>query len=328
MRQYTSFHASGKTNKTAFFERDNPRVGGLLRGDRTLFSVAREAGFAGEPWELGRVPNKYFADPRNRARAVRWLARRTRKPLGDLGKEDFRKFGLSTLLTRSKPYGVVGVLKEVGALKEYRQRRRSWKTPSAVRESLLSVMRATGKRRMNQISSDDLHDHGLGGLYQKFGSIAALFRFVGVTSTAAANPYKASSAKWLSAHGHRFKSKSERDFDDILVRLLQLRPNDHEHNVPYAPGRRFTADFVSRKHGVAFEFFGWHFMRGRGNPRRQTEYRAHVRAKMAMARKFHRTLVGVIPRSNREWIIRSNKPLAEVFKRLGFQEGRHGKVEH
>ena len=291
-------------------------VSGLLRGNRTIFTVCREAGFVGEPWELGRVSNKHFSDRSNRRRALLWLEKKTGKALHELDKNDFRRHGLSTLLTRARPYGIGSLLRELGEGHDLLRARKSWKTTAQVRRALEHVLRKTGKSRLSQINSDDLRDHGFAGLYQSFGSMAKLLRTVGVQSETRENPFRATGFQWKSGHGHRFKSQVERDFDDVLSATLKLAPNEHGHNVPYIPGRDFSCDFVDRKHNVFFEMAGWFYMT-RGGSRRQREYRQHLSSKAALAHKLGRTLVTVIPRKPNEWIFRANRPIRRVFEQLG-----------
>ncbi len=312
----SDFHAAG--------------VPGLLRGGRTIYSLCREAGFKGEPWELERVPNNYFARADNRMRAVRWLEQKTGKRLGeDLDKEYFRRHGLSTLLTRKRPYGIVGLLKELGREADLRRSARGrWAKPE-IRRALDEVLAGTGKKERLEILHEDLRQHGFVGLYQRFGSMAKLFKAAGISYTGKENPYRASGFRWRSAHGHVFKSKAERDFDDLLANLLKVDASEHEHDARYHPSRDYTADFALKRHPVWFEYAGWFFL-GRGkNSVRQREYRKHLAAKMRLARQLGKSVVAILPRSPGEWVIRANRPLEQIFRELGLlgkncEEENHG----
>lgn len=303
-------------------------VSGLLRGGRTIYSLCREAGFKGEPWELERVPNNYFARSDNLMRAVQWLEQKTGKTLGGLDKEDFSRHGLSTLLTRKRPYGIGGLLKELGREADLRRGTRGRWAKAEILRAFNEVLSRTGKKEYLEILYEDLRQQGLAGLYQRFGSMAKLFKAAGVPFTGKENPYRASGFKWRSAHGHVFKSKAERDFDDLLATLLKVDVSEHEHNVHYLAGRDYSADFVSKKHPVWFEYAGWFFL-GRGKDSvRQGEYRRHLAAKMRLARRLGKTVVAVLPRSPSEWVIRANRPLEQVFRELGLLEKNREEKNH
>lgn len=314
--QKSDFHSAG--------------VSGLLRDGRSIYSLCLEAGFKGEPWELERLPNNYFTRSDNRMRAVRWLEQKTGKKLGeDLDKECFRRYGLATLLTRKRPYGIGGLLIDFGREADLRRWGKGrWAKPEILR-ALDEVLSRAKKREYLEIVYEDIRQHGLAGLYQKFGSMAKLFKAAGVSYAGKENPYRASGFRWRSGHGHVFKSKAERDFDDVLANLLRVGASEHEHNIRYHPGRDYSADFVSKKHQVWFEYAGWFFL-GRGkNTVKQREYRRHLTAKMGLARRLGKTVVAVLPRSPSEWTIRANRPLEQVFRELRLlgkkrEEKNHG----
>lgn len=131
------------------------------------------------PWlVLRQMPSCYWHDTYNRANATRWLVSVTDKKPEELIADDFKDYGLSTLLQEngSSPYLA---LREAGFnIKEgdmCELPRGYWKVRKNRVAAVRRFVESSGKKPA-EIIADDFDDAGLGGLMRhcKYSPIAAL----------------------------------------------------------------------------------------------------------------------------------------------------------
>jgi hypothetical protein len=130
------------------------------------------------PWELNKVPPKYWDDLEIRKIAIEWLAKKTDKEAAKLSKEDFNRWGLMGLLAR---YGgsPVKALYKTGFIKKpkpekFSKERILRRTPylkekKYCKEAVEFIIK---EKRIGvaQITTNHFEEFGFGQLLKKHGS--------------------------------------------------------------------------------------------------------------------------------------------------------------
>ncbi len=136
-----------------------------------------------KPWQLNRVPEGYWDDPKNVKEAVEWLVEemvKEGKKIEDINRKDFRDAGLEVLLNK---YGKVELLKMIKPnLKQWQLNRVPegyWDNPKNVKEAVewLVEKKAKEGKKIWEITQDDFKNAGLGRVLY-VGSVYKLLKMI------------------------------------------------------------------------------------------------------------------------------------------------------
>ncbi len=136
-----------------------------------------------KPWELNRVPNEYWNNPKNVKEAVEWLVNemvKKGKKIEDISAQDFKDAGLGGLIQYVELYELIRIVKP--DLKPWQLNQVPpgyWHNPENVKEAVewLVEKKAKEGKRIEEISVQDFIDAGLSTLFNKHKK-AELLRMV------------------------------------------------------------------------------------------------------------------------------------------------------
>lgn len=265
----------------------------------SLFRLFKEAGFKGQPWQLKRVGN-VWASRRERLRAIRWLVAKSKKNHHDVTQKDFRRQGLAGMMVTCYADSPFQALRDAGfkidPLRFPLLPDGYWDSPRNQKAAMRRLMELTGKRRLEEITTDDIYAAGLNTLYKKHRSIVKLLQAV-AGPRFDASQLQPGRFRHRSNHGHWFRSDGERQLDDLLHERFGFK--EHKHDFRY-PGSRKNCDFVTDDKRLWIEYAGMISPHPRGSRMTLEEkYRRNLRAKGRIARKHGLELVIVYPRDLR-----------------------------
>lgn len=145
------------------------------------YMALREAGFNVDESDMNELPRGYWKVRKNRVAAVRRFVESSGKKPAEIIADDFDDAGLSGLMKHYKG-SPIAALQEAGyrmrALDRPHVPRGTWQSPEHVREALIRVAKAEGKR-LEDVTVIDVRRH-YKGLLTTHGSFEVALRFAGL----------------------------------------------------------------------------------------------------------------------------------------------------
>jgi len=240
------------------FKKNN--LGGLLAAiyHHSPYAALKNAGLVNYNWEMRYKPKGIWRIKSNRIDATRWLVEKVNKEPKEVTYNDFRKYGLITLLKYTG--SVMNCLNEADftfkAWERGRVPRFHWENKKNRVEAINELIEVTGKEPID-ITISDFFKFGLGALISHHyeGSSYRAMIDAGYDIDKQEHDRKrilGGGYKVKSNHGDKFRSYDEADIDNYF---WNHGVKDHHHNVKY-PQSDMNCDFVFCEGKIWLEYAG------------------------------------------------------------------------